>query len=528
MMYRRLAFPVVATALSAVVMAPGAAAHPRDGHGHGTDRGDLELTLLGRYETGSFDEGAAEITAYDARTERVFTVNAERGTVDVLDISDPAEPRKVAELDTPGANSVAVHDGTVAVAQEAGDKTDPGTVTLFRARDGRRIDAVTVGALPDMLTFTPDGRRVVVVGEGEPDSYCAGGTDPEGTVSVLDLDRHGRVTGVRTADFRAWNGQEDRLREQGVRIYGPGASAAQDFEPEYAAVSPDGRTAYVTLQENNAIATVDLVRARVTRVDALGTKDHGTAGNGLDPSDDDGGAAIGTWPVSGLYEPDGIASFGGGRYLVTANEGDTRDGDCWSEEVRVADLDLSPEAFPDAAALQDDAALGRLTVTATSPRDAEGRVTELQVPGGRSLSVRDTRGRLLWDSGDDLERLMAERYPDDFNTDNTENDPDSRSDAKGPEPEGVTVGTVRGTTYAFAGLERFGGIVVYDLSDPRDPRLAGYVTSRDFGGDPEAGTAGDLGPEGLTFVPAADSPTGDALLVVGNETSGTTAIYRVG
>ncbi|WP_052848698.1 choice-of-anchor I family protein [Streptomyces avicenniae] len=521
MKHRRLAVLGTVAVLGATLVTPAAA------HGRHHDDG-LDLTLIGRYETGAFDEGAAEITAYDPRTERVFTINAERGTVDVLDISDPRRPRKVAELATPGANSVSVHGGLVAVAQEAADKTDRGTVSIFRARDGRLVDSQRVGSLPDMVTFTPDGRRLVVVNEGEPDSYCADGTDPEGSVSVVSLDRSGRVTGTRTADFRAWNGREDRLRAEGIRIYGPGASAAQDFEPEYAAVSPDGDTAYVTLQENNALATVDLRRGRVTGVEALGTKDHSRRGQGLDASDEDGGAQISRRPVEGLYEPDAIAAFGGGRYLVTANEGDARDWDCYAEEVRVGDLELSPRAFPDAAYLQREDVLGRLTVTDTSPRDSQGRVTELHAMGGRSLSVRDTRGRLLWDSGDELERLIAERHPDDFNTDNTENDPDSRSDAKGPEPEGVTVGTVRGTTYAFAGLERVGGVVAYDLSDPRDPELAGYVNSRDFSGDPESGTAGDLGPEGLTFISAQDSPNGRPLLVVGHETSGTTAIYQIG
>ncbi|WP_053171088.1 choice-of-anchor I family protein [Streptomyces sp. SBT349] len=521
MKYRRCALFGAAALLGATALAPAAAQDARPG-------GELELTLLGRYESGAFDEGAAEITAYDAATRRVFTVNAERGTVDVLDISDPAKPVKVAELATPGANSVAVHDGLVAVAQEASDKVRPGTVSFFDAADGAPIESVTVGALPDAVAFSPDGRRLVVANEGEPASYCEeDGVDPQGTISVITL-HEGRVDSVRTADFRAWNGSEDRLRRQGVRIYGPGASAAQDFEPEYPAVSADGRTAYVTLQENNAIAVVDLARARVTRVEPLGTKDHGRRGAGLDPSDEDGGAAIGRWPVRGLYEPDGIASFARGDYLITANEGDAREWDCYAEEERVEDVTLSPRAFPDAAELQRPEALGRLTISATSPRDRQGRVTELHALGGRSLSVLDPRGRVVWDSGDDLERLVAERHPDDFNTDNTENAPDSRSDAKGPEPEGVTVGRVGGTEYAFAGLERVGGVVAYDLSDPRHPELAGYVNSRDFTGDPEAGTAGDLGPEGLTFIPADDSPNGHPLLVVGHESSGTTAVYRIG
>ncbi|WP_183091600.1 choice-of-anchor I family protein [Streptomyces radicis] len=529
MKYRRSALLGTAVLLGATALAPAAAQEARDARDarHGRPGGALELTLLGRYESGSFDEAAAEITAFDPATARVFTVNAERGTVDVLDIADPANPVKVAELATPGANSVAVHDGLVAVAQQASDKTRPGTVSFFRADDGAPVDSVTVGALPDALTFTPDGSRVVVANEGEPASYCEeDGYDPEGSVSVITL-HEGRVEGVRTADFRAWNGSEDRLRRDGVRIYGPGASAAQDLEPEYPTVSPDGRLAYVTLQENNAIAVVNLAQARVTRIEPLGTKDHSRRGNGLDPSDEDGGTHIGRWPVRGLYQPDGIAAFSRGDYLITANEGDARDWDCYAEEVRVADVELSPRAFRDADELQRPEALGRLTITETSPRDRQGRYTELHALGGRSLSVLDTRGRVVWDSGDELERLIAERFPDDFNTDNTENAPDSRSDNKGPEPEGVTVGRVAGTEYAFAGLERVGGVVVHDLSNPRHPELAGYVNSRDFAGDPEAGTAGDLGPEGLTFIRAQDSPTDKPLLVVGFETSGTTAIYEI-
>lgn len=502
-------------------------------------RDQLKLTLLGRYASGAFDEGAAEITAYDARTRRVFTINAQAGTVDILDIRDPAHPRKTGQLRTPGANSVSVHDGLIAVAQQAADKTDRGTVAFFRATDGRKLGQVTVGSLPDMLTFTPKGDRIVVANEGEPDSYCApggaepAGTDPAGSVSVIDLDRTRdgglRAAHVRTAGFERWNKKRSELTRAGVRIYGPNATVSQDIEPEYAAVSKDGRSAWVTLQENNALALVDLRSAEVEKIVPLGEKDHSKRGNGLDASDKDG-VNIRTWPVRGLYEPDGIHSFSarGGEYTVSANEGDARDWDCFSEEVRIKDVELSPKVFPDAEALQQDDAIGRLNITSTSPVDSKGRVTELRSLGGRSISVRDDRGRLVWDSGDDLEQLTAKAYPDDFNTDNAENDPDSRSDSKGPEPEGITTGEVRGTTYAFVGLERIGGIAAYDLSDPRHPKSAGYVNSRDFAGDPEAGTAGDLGPEGVLFIAAKDSPVHVPLLVAGNEISGTTSVYRIG
>lgn len=534
-----LALATVTVMAATTALLPSALATGSHGGGPAHQGGKLDLTFLGRYESGKYDEGGAEITAYDSRTRRVFTINAQAGTVDILDIRNPAEPRKTGELATPGANSVSVHDGLVAVAQQAEAKTDRGTVSFFRASDGRKLKEVRVGALPDMVTFTPEGDRAVVANEGEPDSYCPpggeepAGVDPVGSISVIDLDRGRdgdlRRATARTAGFEKWDRRKNELTRDGVLIYGPNASVSQDIEPEYVAVSKDGRTAWVTLQENNALALVDLRRAEVEKIVPLGEKDHSKRGNGLDASDKDG-VNIRTWPVKGLYKPDGIHAFGarGGEYTVSANEGDARDWDCFSEEVRVKDVELNPKVFPDAAALQKDDALGRLNITSTSPRDSQGRVTELNSLGGRSISVRDERGRLVWDSGDDLEQLTAKAFPENFNTDHAENAPDSRSDNKGPEPEGITTGSVRGTTYAFVGLERPGGIAAYDLSDPRDPKAAGYVNSRDFAGDPEAGTAGDLGPEGVLFVPAKDSPTGDALLVVGNEVSGTTSIYRVG
>ncbi|GLW10014.1 hypothetical protein Misp01_51430 [Microtetraspora sp. NBRC 13810] len=524
----RLAAATTAALSLALTAAPAQAAappvNPPGGHGHGGNDKGLRLEFLGRFSTGSVGTGASEITSYDPATRRVFVVNAQVGTVDVLDIRDPRRPKRVMALQTPGANSVAVSKGLIAVAQQAADKTAPGKVTLFQASSGRKLKEFTVGSLPDMLTFTPDGRRIVVANEGEPSSYCEGAVDdPEGSVSVIDIAR-GRVHDV---DFRAFNRQADKLRASGVRISGPGASVAQDLEPEY--VTVEGGTAWVTLQENNAIAVVDLDRARVERIMPLGLKDWGRTG--MDASDDDGKIDIRRHPgVKGLYMPDGIAHVRsrGETYLVTANEGDSRDWDCHTDEVRVKDLKLSPEVYPDAAELQKDEELGRLNVIADSPKNAAGEYTGLSAFGARSISVFSSGGRLVWDSGDELERLIARELPGEFNADNEENDSfDSRSDNKGPEPEGVTIGEVRGRTYAFAGLERVSGVVAYDLGDPRRPSLAGYVNTRDFQGDVEAGTAGDVGPEGVLFVPDRESPTRKPLLVVGNEVSGTTAIYEI-
>jgi DNA-binding beta-propeller fold protein YncE len=522
----------------------------------------VTLTPLGSFASGFYENGGAEIPVFDALTRRAFVVNAGAGTVDVLDLRNPASPTRVRSLDLNAAcnlpaggkpNSVDAKLGIVAVALEAPVKTDPGRVVFFSAfGDNRCIGDVVVGALPDMLTFSPDGRYVLTANEGEPSTDYT--IDPAGSVSVIDLWQIGRPGFVRTADFTRFDSPAERqkLLDAGVRLFGkrPGgapSSVSEDLEPEYIAI--DGRKAYVTLQEANALAVVDIASARVDAVVALGLKDHSLAGNGLDASDRDGPANgplsnIALWPVSGLYQPDAIRAFssGGRSYLITANEGDARDYAALAEESRVgaAGYVLDPVRFPNAAALKANAALGRLTVSrATGDTDGDGDFDRIDVFGARSISIWDTSGRLVWDSGDELEREVARLYPSNFNTGHTTSAPDDRSDNKGPEPEGLAVGEVRGRTYAFVGLERQSAIAVYDIENPRAPRLISLVDNRDYtqptsrpctppatGNCPNP-AAGDLGPEGLDFVPAWLSPTRKALLLVGNEVSGTTTIWQV-
>ncbi|NJN20557.1 MAG: PEP-CTERM sorting domain-containing protein [Leptolyngbya sp. RL_3_1] len=500
----------------------------------------IRLKPIGTYESGIFDEGAAEISAFAPGANRLFVTNANANTIDVLDLSDPTAISKLFEIDLSpyggGINSVAynsAYGGYIAAAVESDPAHAPGSVVFFDL-DGIFQKALTVGALPDMVTFTPDGSKLLVANEGEPEGYEPGNVDPEGSVSIIDVS--GGILGLTDADvgfatFNAFDSQKQDLIDAGVRIFGPGASVSQDLEPEYIAVSEDGKTAYVSLQENNAIAILNLETGEFEQIVPLGFKDHNAAGNGLDASDRDDAINIANHPVLGMYQPDAIATYtvAGKTYIVTANEGDAREYDGFEEEERIKDLDLADTFGSEAEreALQADEVIGRLTVTTTLGENADGEYEALYAFGTRSFSIWDEDGNLVWDSGDQFEQKLAALLPDDFNATNDENDSfDNRSDNKGPEPEGVTIGAIGDKVFAFIGLERVGGVMVYDVTDPTNPTFASYTNNRDFSGDAEAGTAGDLGPEGLIFINRQDSPTGKNLVVVTNEVSGTTTVYE--
>ncbi|MEM9930055.1 MAG: choice-of-anchor I family protein, partial [Bacteroidota bacterium] len=310
----------------------------------------------------------------------------------------------------------------------------------------------------------------------------------------------------------------------------------QDLEPEYVAVLGD--TAYVICQENNAFAVFDLVSRSFVDIIPFGFKDHACPANALDASNRDAGISLRNYNVLGMYQPDAVVPFeaNGGKYLLTANEGDARDYDGFSEEVRVADLTLDPTAYPNAAAFQNDSLLGRLRVTdQLGDTDGDGDFDQLYSYGARSFSIFSTDGSLVWDSGSEFERILAEQLPDYFNSNNDDNDSfDSRSDDKGPEPEAIAIGNINARTYAFIGLERVGGIMVYDITDPTAPFFVTYTNNRDFSvpaqleDDSANPAAGDLGVEDITFVSAADSPNGRPMLITANEVSGTVMLFGLG
>ncbi|MEM6455166.1 MAG: choice-of-anchor I family protein [Acidobacteriota bacterium] len=494
--------------------------------------GSIELNLIGRFATGVVDDSGAEIAAHDPATQRVFFTNAGDNQLLILDIRRPWAPTRIATVDLDafggGVNSVAVQGGLVAVALEGETAQMPGSVAFFNV-NGVPLGSVAVGPLPDMLTFTPDGTKILVANEGEPLDYCDAGlaADPEGSISIITIEGlsgGAPVTSVQAADFSAFNGTID----PGVRIFGPGATVAQDLEPEFIAVAPDGQTAWITLQENNAVAVLDIASATITAVVPFGMKNHNTFRNGFDASNRDNAIRVRPWPVMGMYQPDAIAAYDwmGETYLVTANEGDARDYDCFSEEERIGDFSLDPDAFGVPAFFERDDNLGRLRITNVGvDTDDDGLLDRARAYGARSLSIwRGSDASLVWDSGNEIELITAGALGGNFNSNQESDSFDARSDDKGPEPEGVAVGRFNGRTYAFVGLERSGGIIVYDISDPTRPFYDTYINTQDFSAD---GIAGDVGPEGLIYIPREESPINRALVVVTFEISGTVGVFSV-
>lgn len=475
--------------------------------------------------------GSAEIVMHDPTTEKLFVANSTANKLEIIDFSDANNLSIIKSVDLAsygaGINSLAIHNGHVATGIEAANFAN-GKVVFFDM-NGDFVSEVEVGVLPDMVAFTPDGTKLLTANEGQPsDDYT---TDPEGTVSVVDVSGgFASLTNanVTTLDFNDFDADKASLESNGVRIYGPGASVSQDVEPEYISFSSDSKKAYVSLQENNAIAIVNLETMEISEIMPLGTKDHSLTKNGFDASDKIDSIAISAWPLKGMYMPDGITikEMNGKTYLLTANEGDARDYDAYSEEEKISKITLDSAAFPNAEILQRDDVIGRLKIsTAYGDTDNDGDFDELYSYGSRSFTIFDVAtGDVVFDSKNDFERIIAEHpvWSKLFNASNSKNSVKNRSDNKGPEPEAIITATINNEVYAFIGLERIGGVMVYNITDPANATYVTYVNSREVDS-----FAGDHGAEGLIYISANNSPNDTGLVVTANEVSSTLAIYKI-
>jgi Bacterial Ig domain/PA14 domain/Secretion system C-terminal sorting domain/HYR domain/Calx-beta domain len=491
----------------------------------------LSLNFVSSFSNGAAGTNSAEISAYDSASKRLFIANSVANKLDIVNLANPLVPVLITSVNLGTAfngsvNGVAVKNGIVALALEGLiDKQANGKV-VFADINGTFISEAAAGAMPDMITFNHAGTKVYTANEGEPNAAYT--IDPEGSITVVDISGGVASPIASTINFTAYIGQEAALRTQGIRIYGLNANAAQDFEPEYITISDDDSKAWVTLQENNALVELNLTTNTIVKLIPLGYKDHNLANNALDASDQTFGINLSNFPVKGMYLPDAISSYtvGGNVYLITANEGDARAYTGFNEESRVSGLTLDPTLFPNSTDLKNNGVLGRLNATnKTGDIDNDGDIDEIYVYGTRSFSIwNPATSSQVYDSKDELERITANNplYSQFFNMSNTVANTavKNRSDDKGPEPEGVTTAKIGGRDYAFVALERIGGVMVYDVTNPAAPAYLTYANSRTV-------AAGDRGSEGIIFVPAAQSPNGKSLVILSNEISSTVSIFEI-
>ena len=491
----------------------------------------IELNYIGSFDPSGASTSTCEIVVHDVASQRLFTTSAVAGYLDIIDFSNPTTPSVITSVNINpygGVTSVAVKNGIVAVASPNADETLNGTVVFFDT-NGTFLKQVTVGALPDMITFSPDGTKVMTANEGQPNVDYS--IDPEGSVSIIDISG-GIATlsqsNVTTLLFTAYNTQEATLIASGVRKLKLTSTLSQDFEPEYITISADSQKAWITLQENNAIAEINLSNNTISDIWALGTKDISLPGNGFDVSDNNGQVLIANWPIQAYFIPDAVASYSiaGTTYLVTANEGDEKEYGSFTERVAVGagTYTLDATNFPNASVLKQNNNLGRFRVTNLNGNtDADAEFETIHCVGTRSFSIFNTTTKqIVFDSGDDFERYTAANLPILFNADHESNTPKGRSRAKGPEPEGVTIAQIATETFAFVSLERVGGVMVYNITNPNNPVFVDYKNSRST-----SAYSGDHGPEGITYIAPANSATGKGYILVANEISGTITIYEV-
>jgi len=542
----------------------------------------LNISLVGRAVLNAQSpEGAAEIVAYQASKKWIYAINSS-GDEAVVNII-PADTFDTAALvqdnegivsatnltstitltlndNTPGdANSIAIDENNqmLAVAMAAKNVGEAGQIAFYDISGDTPafIKNVPAGFLPDMVTFNQDGTKVVVANEGEPNGDYS--IDPEGSVSIINIVEGVVADTATNIDFTTYNSQQAELESDGFVFANPtgrtingnviNTTVAMDLEPEYVSISKDNKYAYVSIQENNGLAIINLEDNSV-ELKALGFKDWSNLQ--IDASDKDGGVNFKSYPgLYGMYQPDTISSFSwkGANFIVSANEGDAREyffdvtdeADCtakggldydeddgclaYIDESRVEDLTLAANFD---YLNNDDDDIGRLKVsTVKGDTNDDGQYESLYAYGARSFTIWDSNGLVVFDSGDDIGRITASVHGEAFNNNEDENEGDTRSDDKGAEPEALTIGTIDERTFAFIGLERMGGIMVYDITNPYDVQFEDYFYNR--GVIEGADITGDLAPEGMVFVTAEQSATGEPLLIIGNEISGSIAVWQI-
>jgi hypothetical protein len=509
----------------------------------GTDRlfvSSSSLTLSGSGGTTAIAGGVHQVNIFG------IGADAQKTDLGVINFSDAFG----GAANMRGLSSVAVDPlGRFGVATliPTNNATTPGKLGFFNLSTGAVIGTVDVGYHPDSVTFSADGSRLVVVNEGEfnPNVSAgglpyvgtnAGNVNAPGSISYLNVAGIGSGNlndlpglAVTTRDFSAGNLAAgvsiDTLRNANLPALGTSGTfintvpvfntaAPEAIEPEFASVVGD--KVYVSLQDNNALAVFDFTADKWVEA-----KNLGTISQTIDATDQNASGATEnvisiSKTVAGLPMPDTVGTYtvAGKTYVVTANEGDarvddrdiSRFGDTGGNDSMNNLVDTNaPSNFPITGtgerALDQ---LGRLNVSRIDgDGDGDGKIDTPTMIGTRSFSIfEQTEAGLtrVYDSGSFLETHIAA----------SGGWVDSRSDDKGPEPEGLTVAMIGGNVYLFIGMERTGHIMMFDVTDPTAVAFMSSVL-----------VPGAARPEGFNFVSAANSPTGTNILIVGFEGDGT-------
>jgi hypothetical protein len=493
-----------------------------------------------------YDQDMAEIGTYYPDKRTIYVANDQAQGIDVIDISDPFNPVRHPSILLGGApSSVTILNDVLAVAMVNDDE-----VTLIDLHNHQIMVKLPTGFQPDSVRGSNNNKYLLAACEGEPESDYS--VDPEGSVWVYTLQNPAgemleftvqgvastkNTISIRELSFTQFNNVN---LDPTVRIFGPGSTVAQDVEPEYIAFSPDDSYAWVCLQENNAIAKIDLNTLEIVSINGIPYYDRSQVGQGMDPTNDNQ-IKIGTWPVLGMALPDSIFTFeqDGKFYLVSADEGDFRAYDAFDETSKVKDLTLDPVVFPNWQELQLKTNLGGLSVSQVgADPDSDGDVDQLYSFGGRGFSLFEITGGEfvhLYSSGGSFEQILKAVVPNYFNFNDDSNDSfDQRSQKSGAEPAGIYYQRYHGVPLLFVGLERISGFLMFDLTDITKPRFLQYATNRNFSVpfDEENlenfSLVGDLHTEQVFVISENDSPLkGTPIVVTTNPVSGTTSLWAV-
>ena len=516
----------------------------------------VKITEISSITSGD-GEGSAEIGTFHAASKRIFATNGVKNTIDIFDISDVANPKKVGSVSlSPYGNDVtsvaAGRDVVVAVVNVA-DKfsatgvptTTNGKIVVFDTNGKVLSSPDVLGVLPDSVSFAPDGTTALVAIEGQPvcakddpataakeDTDYSKASDPVGGVTVVDLSNPAAPV-LRFAGFDQFS--VTAMKAKGIAVSSVVNNVSKDFEPEFVS-AVDNNYAFVTIQEANAIGKLNIRTAtfeNVTR--AFESKLESVA---RDTSDRDAGAGPRNYKrVVGASQPDAIAAFksGAGQYYVTANEGDAREYTCLNDDLRASALKVDPRRFPDWKAWSANAALGRAKVNPTNgDLDGDGDIDNIHLRGTNSMTIYRS-GSVFWDSGELLDQIQTQAFgvaningshslSSDKSTMNYVGQ--DRSDDKGAEPEGVAVGMVGDRRIAVLGLERMTALAIFDITDPKKPIFQEWLQMLPTKATP-AKDVKHWSPEGIVFVPAENSPSGKALIITSYELSGSLSIHQI-